>query len=93
MTRQTYGPKHVAERARVKPEVDAGLAYCAEVVCLYEQETGDQESRWIEPGTDWHLAHDRKRPGQYHGPAHARCNDSEGGTVAHEPKAPEFWPL
>lgn len=57
----------------MKPDVDAGRAYCAELICL-------MPDRWIAPGSEWDAAHDRENPGQYLGPAHARCNRSEGAT-------------
>jgi hypothetical protein len=65
-----YGNKHQREKARLRPTVDAGQAYCTEPVCVM----GD---RWIQPGTPWDLAHTEDRTG-YHGPAHARCNRCEG---------------
>lgn len=57
--------------------VEAGEVWCAEVVCLVERDGGD---RWIEPGSEWDLAHDRADPTgkAWLGPAHARCNRSEG---------------
>ena len=87
--RPQYGPAHKAERERWEPVVDQGDAWCAEVICLVERDGGD---RWIPPGTEWHLAHDRNVPGTYRGPAHARCNLSEGGKAAHE-LAPIVWEL
>lgn len=70
-----YGGPHQQERARWKPTVERGEAWCAEVVCLEQQ---DGRSRWIRPGTSWDLAHDRANPGRYLGPAHRRCNRAEG---------------
>jgi hypothetical protein len=69
-----YGAEHQAEKERWRPIVDAGEAYCAEVVCLEER---DGRSRWLEPGTPWHLAHADGQQG-YRGAAHERCNTSEG---------------
>lgn len=66
-----YDGRHQAERARWKPVVDAGQAYCAETVCL-------KADRWIPPGTPWDLAHTPDRSA-YLGPSHAACNRSEGG--------------
>jgi hypothetical protein len=66
-----YGTSHQAERARWKPVVDAGQAYCAETVCL-------ERDRYIPPGTPWDLAH--APGGGYLGPAHQSCNRSEGAT-------------
>jgi hypothetical protein len=76
MAKPQYGAQHQAERLRWKPHVEAGETECAEPICL---ELLDGRDRWIEPGTDWDLAHDRDNgPGAYLGPAHARCNRSEG---------------
>lgn len=68
-------PVHRQTRAAWSRVVKAGDAWCAEVVCL-------MESRWIPPDSRWHLAHDHSDPtGQrYLGPAHERCNTSEGAT-------------
>lgn len=66
-------PLHRATRKAWKPVVASGDAYCAETECL-------MLSRWIPPESEWHLAHDHDDPtGQtYLGPAHVRCNTSEG---------------
>ena len=88
MSEQTYGPEPRAERARLAPTVEAGEAQCAELVCLLEQEGG---SRWIPPGSEWHLAHDRTRPGEYRRPAHPRCNSSEGGKNNGQRKLGRLW--
>jgi hypothetical protein len=66
-----YGYTHQKTRAAYKPAVDAGQATCTERVCL-------MASRRIAPGSAWDLAHDRTHPGAYLGPAHAKCNRSEG---------------
>ena len=65
-----YGYPHQKERRRWAPIVAAGHATCTELVCL-------MNSRRITPGTAWDLAHDRIHGG-YLGPAHRRCNRSEG---------------
>ena len=65
-----YGRTHQAVRERWRPIVERGEAQCTEPVCL-------EPTRWIEPGTAWDLAHTEDRAG-YRGPAHARCNRSEG---------------
>lgn len=65
-----YGHQHQAERRGWAPTVEAGEAWCAEVICL-------EPDRWIEPGTPWDLAHNRDTGG-YLGPAHERCNRAEG---------------
>jgi hypothetical protein len=80
-----YGAAHQAEKERWRPIVDAGQAYCAEVVCLEER---DGRSRWLEPDTPWHLAHDDGQQG-YRGPAHQRCNTSEGATRGNAARTPD----
>jgi hypothetical protein len=71
-TERGYGADHQRHRRAVAPTVDAGQAWCTEPICL-------MPDRWIEPGTPWDLAHDRDAgPSAYRGPAHARCNRSEG---------------
>lgn len=73
-----YGGRHQKLRAQVRQLVDAGEAYCTEPVCL-------EYDRWIEPGSAWDLAHDRDAgPGMYRGPAHRRCNRSEGATYGNQ---------
>jgi hypothetical protein len=66
-----YGGSHQAQRDRLAPAVNAGQAWCQEIICL-------MRDRWIPPGTPWDLAH---APGQdgYLGAAHQRCNRSAGG--------------
>lgn len=74
MSAADYGHAHRQQRERWAPTVKAGEAYCTEPVCLLPD-------RWIAPGTPWDLAHNRAAgPGHYHGPAHRRCNRSEGAT-------------
>lgn len=73
-----YGYAHRAERERWRPLVDAGDAWCAEIVCL-------MPDRWIEPGTAWDLCHDRETGG-YLGPGHQGCNRAEGGREKHKRK-------
>lgn len=74
-----YGRPHREARAAVRPDVEAGLTHCAEVMCLEEL---DGYSRWIPGDADWDLAHDRTEPGTYLGPAHRRCNRAEGARFA-----------
>lgn len=71
-TERGYGRAHQVERERWRPTVEAGQAWCTEPICLHDD-------RWIPPGTPWHLAHNREAGG-YRGPAHERCNTSEGAT-------------
>lgn len=73
-----YGGRHQRIRAELQPLVDTGQAYCAERICLYP-------SRWIKPGTAWDLAH--ADGNQYRGPAHAKCNRSEGATRGNRKRA------
>ena len=67
-----YGGPHQKVRATLTPIVHRGDAWCTEPICL-------EPDRWIPPNTAWDLAHDRINGG-YLGPAHARCNRSEGAT-------------
>lgn len=62
-------PEYVAARKAAAKDVAAGIAVCSEPICKLS-------SRWIPPGSDWHLSHD---PTGAHilGPSHARCNTSE----------------
>lgn len=64
-----YGVTHQQQRALLKPLVDAGKAFCAEVICT-------ERSRHIEPGAPWDLAHTADRSG-WLGPAHRICNQNE----------------
>jgi hypothetical protein len=59
-------------RAQYRRVVERGDGWCAEIICLNPQ------GRWIDPFDEagWDLAHDLD--GSYLGPAHARCNRSEG---------------
>lgn len=67
-----YDQRHKDERARWAPVIAAGHGWCAEIKCI-------EHSRWIPPGSAWDLAHDEDRR-TYRGPAHRRCNRSEGAT-------------
>jgi hypothetical protein len=67
-----YTGQHTRIRAQLAPTVAAGHAHCTEPICL-------MRSRWIAPGSAWDLAHNRAAGG-YHGPAHTKCNRSEGAT-------------
>ena len=59
-------------KAALRPVVDAGNAWCAELVCV-------MPSRHIAPGSPWALAHDHRDPTgrTLLGPAHRRCNGAE----------------
>lgn len=72
VSKPRYRYAHQQERKRWAPVVAAGEAYCAEVRCL-------MKSRWIAPGSRWHLAHDSTGT-VYVGVSHARCNTSEGAS-------------
>src|SRR4051812_31745715 len=69
-------------RARLDKDVQAGHAYCMEIVCI------DPVGRWIRPGTRWHLAHHRAS-GTYLGPAHHACNEAEALCHRHRSEAPQ----
>jgi hypothetical protein len=64
-----YGGPFQAVRRRWEPVVAAGRAYCHEPVCV-------KASRWIEPGSDWDLAH-MPDGRTLRGPAHKACNVAE----------------
>lgn len=66
--------RHKGLRAKLAPIVASGRALCAEIVCLEER---DGRSRRILPGTPWDVAHSDDGL-TYKGPAHARCNRSDG---------------
>lgn len=88
MTQPQYGWAHQQQRAALAPIVNAGDAYCTEIVCV-------MRTRWIAPGAPWDLAHDRTTGG-YLGPAHARCNRREGAAhgnrTRHAPRGPQQAP-
>lgn len=72
-------PEHRAAVAYYQQLVADGLAWCAETRCMVEEAGG---SRYIPPGTPVHAAH--TDDGQaYKGPAHPRCNTSDGGRRRH----------
>jgi hypothetical protein len=66
-----YGYAHRAARKHWAPIVAKGRGWCCEETCLYP-------TRWIPPGTPWDLAHHTDRSLGYRGPAHAKCNRTEG---------------
>lgn len=69
-TERGYGTAHQRERARLKPLVDAGHAWCAQPICIYP-------TRWIQPGTRWALGHNDARTA-WIGPVHHACNQLDG---------------
>lgn len=71
-TARGYGAEHQAERRRWEPVVARGDGWCSEPICL-------MPTRVIQSGAPWHLAHDRTNGG-YLGPAHVKCNTTEGAT-------------
>lgn len=71
-TARGYGTEHQRERARLKPLVDAGQAYCAQPVCL-------KPNRWIQPATRWALGHNDDRTA-WIGPVHQLCNQRDGAS-------------
>jgi hypothetical protein len=85
MTQPQYRYAHQQTRKRLAPVVAAGDAYCAELVCK-------MRTRWIAPGSDWDLAHDRVNGG-YLGPAHSRCNRSEGAAFGNRKRGGRRKPL
>lgn len=80
MAKRKYRRAHQAERAKWAPEVEAGRGWCVEPVCL-------MPSRWIQPGTAWHLAHDTSGT-IWIGVSHARCNSSEGARRGNRSRVP-----
>jgi len=75
-----YGWPHRRLRARVKRDVEAGLAFCAR--CL----------RPIAPWEPWDLDHDDADRTKYLGPSHRRCNrGAPARRGAPEPAQRTFW--
>lgn len=84
--------EHHAQREHWRPIVAAGHAYCAEPICLEER---DGRTRWITPGTPWHVSHDPTGTA-YLGPSHQRCNTSEAAwrrQHGNQPRPPRRWDL
>lgn len=65
-----YSPLHKAVRESWAPRVASGTTQCAEAICFYAD-------RRIHPEQPWDLAHSPDGT-TYLGPAHAKCNRSEG---------------
>lgn len=80
-----YGSQHQKLRAQWKPLVDSGQVQCHAIVCLEERDGG---SRWITPGSPWHLGHTPDRSG-WTGPEHARCGAADGATRGNQDR-PRF---
>lgn len=66
-----YGHSHRKARAALVADVQRGAVTC--VLCGLA----------IQPDEPWHLDHTPDR-NDYRGPAHAKCNTSDGGKRAHE---------
>lgn len=73
MSNPRYRYRHQQERKRWVPVVEAGQAWCVEPVCVVLNRGG---SRWIQPGSRWHLSHDPTGT-RYIGPSHGPCNEAE----------------
>lgn len=70
-TSRGYGTPHQRERARLTRQMaEQGYLICMERVCL-------ENTRLIPPVMAWDLAHGQTRT-EYLGPAHTRCNRTEG---------------
>lgn len=78
-TRRGYGHDHQKLRAKIKPTVDAGLAWCARC------------HQPIAPGTAWHLDHTDDRTG-YLGPSHEDCNINAAQDRRFQPQPPKARP-
>jgi hypothetical protein len=70
MAKLQYRGEHQRLKEAFRIAVNAGQAWCTEDTCL-------MPTRWIPPGTAWDLAHNHQIGG-YKGPAHAKCNRTEG---------------
>jgi hypothetical protein len=83
-TQRGYGHPHQRLRARWKPTVDAGQAFCHAVICL-------KPTRHIQPGTPWHLGHTPDRTA-WTGPEHEQCNESEAARRGNKMRGgPRTW--
>lgn len=79
-TARGYGTAHQRERARWKPIVESGRAWCQQGLtgngssgrCIHS-------SRWIKPGTRWALGHNDARTA-WIGPVHADCNQRDAAS-------------
>ena len=89
MAKPQYRTKqHAAMVAQYRRLVDSGNGWCAEPVCL-------MPTRYIPPGAPVDAAHDPT--GQtYIGPAHPKCNRTEGAVRGNEMRrrsSPRRWIL
>lgn len=66
-----YDNQHKRHRAALAPVVERGEAYCQQPVCV-------MPSRWIPPGSEWHLGHSDDRS-EWLGPVHSICNTADAG--------------
>lgn len=80
-----YGGTYQAIRRAWAPIVARGEASCHEPICL-------MPSRAITAGTRWDLAHDTTGTCIL-GPAHPKCNRSEGATRGNRARTPRYLRL
>jgi hypothetical protein len=60
-----YSGPHQRLKKQWQPIVQAGQAWCHAIICL-------KPTRWIPPGTRWHLGHTTDRSA-WTGPEHEQC--------------------
>jgi hypothetical protein len=82
-----YSGHHQRLKNQWRPLVDAGQTLCQAAVCLEEQ---DGRTRWIQPGTPWHLGHTPDRTA-WTGPEHRRCNTADGARRKNKRVNPRQW--
>ena len=76
MSKAKYATReHRTKVKQYRAQVDRGDGWCAELICLVEQDGG---TRYIPPFDPVHAGHTPDGLG-YIGPVHPRCNSSEGG--------------
>lgn len=78
-----YGHSHRMERLKWAKVVESGHGWCCEPVCI-------KSSRWIPPGSKWHLSHDPTGT-FYLGCSHEQCNESEGSKRKYGKTAGQSW--
>ena len=69
-TQRGYGTPHQKLRNQWKPLVDTGQVQCHATTC-------HEPTRWITPGTPWHLGHTTDRQ-TWTGPEHQHCSTADG---------------